>query len=530
MQPAHQAGRADVAITISVCRAADLPTWEVAARRVLACIDARRHRVIVPDAEVEQFRRHMPARFEVVGESPYVAGIAELIVGNLPPEARPRAGWDVQQFIKLRALAELAADDIAVVWDADTVPLRPLSFVAADGRLVHWKSGEHHPPYFATIERLLGMPKAVDHSFVAQCLAIRGRWMREFVELVEQRHGRPWLEAVIGSIDFREASGFSEYETLGTFMAHSHPDEIVATDGRWLRAGRRRIGAARNVERAWARLLLRGLDFAAFESWDQPWGAWTEALRGKPARIARRVRRAARRLAGRPVTTEDFLARWFARPGRKTIVQVGANDGEQNDPLRRFLADPGQWTAILVEPLPFYADRLRALYRGRTDVAVVEAALGAERGSRQLFFIPPAIADEMDGDGPPNRWAHGQGAFDREVVQHWIRANAFRGEVYRRRLPAYLDAITSVEVPVRLAGDVMPAAAAAGDVLLVIDVQGAEIDVLRGVDWSRPPRCIIVEDDLGRGAPVAAFLVDRGYRHECGEHDKVFVLTGRRST
>ncbi|MFM7183166.1 MAG: hypothetical protein ACKO4Z_00130 [Planctomycetota bacterium] len=73
----------------------------------------------------------------------------------------------------------------------------------------------------------------------------------------------------------------------------------------------------------------------------------------------------------------------------------------------------------------------------------------------------------------------------------------------------------------------MPSAATAGEVLLVIDVQGAEIDVLRGVDWSRPPRCIIVEDDLGRGAPVAAFLMNRGYRHECGEHDKVFVLTRR---
>lgn len=517
----------EVFATISVCHPRDVVTWEAVARHMPRRIAARHRRVIVPDAAVPLFRDRSPAAFDVIGESRYAAGLPELIARHAPPDAPPRTGWYLQQFLKLRALEDVPPDEVAILWDADTVPLRRLSFVAADGRLVHWKSAEHHPPYFAAIERLLGMPKAVDHSFVAQCLAVRGRWMREFIAFVERRHGRPWLEAVVASIDFREPSGFSEYETLGTFVACTHPEAMVATNRPWLRAGRRRVGTARNVDRAWASPLLAGSDFAAFESWDEPWGAWREALGGWPARVARRVRRAARRLVGRPTTTDEFLAGWFARPGPKTVVQVGANDGEQNDPLRRFLERPADYAAVLVEPLPAYVDRLRTLYAGRADVTIVEAALAGERGRRRLHFIPPEMADEMDGDGPPNRWAHGQGSFDREVVAHWIRANAFRGEAYRRRLPAYLDAIASIEVPVRLAGDVMPAAAAAGDVLLVIDVQGAELDVLRGVDWSRPPRAIVVEDDLDRGAAVAAFLVDRGYRHECGTHDKVFVLARR---
>jgi FkbM family methyltransferase len=517
----------EVFATISVCHPRDIATWEVVARHMPRRIAARHHRVIVPDDAVPLFRDRSPAAFDVIGESRYAAGLAELIARHAPPDATPRTGWYLQQFLKLRALEDVPSDEVAVIWDADTVPLRRLSFVAADGRLVHWKSAEHHPPYFAAIERLLGMPKAVDHSFVAQCLAVRGRWMREFIAFVERRHGRPWLEAVVASIDFREPSGFSEYETLGTFVACTHPQEMVATNRPWLRPGRRRVGTARNVDRAWASPLLAGYDFAAFESWDEPYAAWTSLLEGRVGSVARRLRRLARRLTGRPCDAEEFLARWFARPGLKTVVQVGANDGEQNDPLRRFLVRPGNYTAILVEPLPYYTAKLRNLYRGRSDVTIVEAALGAEPSSRRLHFIPPEIADEMDGDGPANRWAHGQGSFDREVVAHWIRANTFRGESYRRRLSAYLDAIASVEVPVRPAVDVMPAAAAAGDVLLVIDVQGAELDVLRGVDWSRPPRAIVVEDDLGRGAAVAEFLLDRGYRHECGDHDKVFVRAWR---
>jgi FkbM family methyltransferase len=510
--------------TISVCHPRDIHTWETVARHLLGRIEARHRRVIVPDDAVQLFRSRSPGEFTVIAESRYADGIAERIATRFPTGARPRTGWYLQQLVKLRALDDVPADEVAVIWDADTVPLRRLAFVDAGGRIVHWKSTECHAPYAAAIERLLGMRRAVDHSFVAQCLAVRGRWVREFVDFVERRHARPWIDAVVDCIDFRESSGFSEYETLGTFVAHTHPEEMVATEGRWLRTGRRRIGAAAHVSRPWARPLLAGFDFASFEAWDEPYGAWKD--RGRA--VAGRLAHVARRLAGRPCSAEEFLDQWFARPGPKTVVQVGANDGEQNDPLRRFLRRPGDYAAILVEPLPCYADRLRDLYRGRADVTIVETALGAEGGTRSLHFLPPEVADEMDGDGPPNRWAHGQGSFDREVVAHWIRANSFRGEAYRRRLPFFLESIRTVNVPVRPTSAVMPAGGAVvGDVLLVIDVQGAELEVLRGVDWSHPPRCVVVEDDLDRGAGVCDFLEARGYRHECGVHDKVFVRVSR---
>jgi FkbM family methyltransferase len=523
---ARPVGFADgrVAVTISVCCLKDIATWEVVARHVLRCISAGRHLLVVPDDEISFFKSRTPSSFDVVGESRYVADVVALIANRMPPGRPARTGWYLQQIIKLRALAETGEDDVAVIWDADTVPLRRLNFVDGLGRLVHWKGTEDCRPYFTAIERLLGMEKAVGYSFIAQCLAIRGRWMREFIDLIERRHGRPWIEAILASIDFSQTSGFSEYETLGTFLAHKHPNEIAATDRPWLRQGRWRLGEAANVDSTWARPMLWGFDFVAFEGWQEPFGALKRRVGSRALRLVRRLQRGWQRLNGRPVTLDDFLARWFGRPGPKTVIQIGANDGVQNDPLRKFLKQPGDYSVILVEPLPYYASCLRKLYAGRPDVAIVEAAVGAETGTRRLYFIPPEIADQMDGDGPPNRWAHGQGSFDMATVEHWIKANAFRGDSYRQRIPFFLDSVAFADVPLRPASEILPGdPATAGDTLLVIDVQGAELEVLKGVDWSRPPRCVVVEDDLGRGAAVTAFLEARGYRHVCGDHDKVFV-------
>ena len=520
------AGRsAGVAVTISVCCLKDIDAWEVVARHLPRRVHAERHHLIVPDDEVRAFEARTPSSFDVIGESRYVSDVTDVIASRMPSGRTSRVGWYLQQIVKLRALAELHDDEVAVIWDADTVPLKRLTFIDECHRLVHWKGTENCAPYFECIDRLLGMEKAVEYSFIAQCLAIRGRWMRDFIDLVEKRHGRPWLEAILESIDFSQQCGFSEYETLGTFLSREHSDEIIATERPWLRQGRWRIGEAANVDQPWAWPFLWGFDFVAFEGWQEAFGALKRRVGPRAVRLAHRLQRGWRRLSGRSDTLRDFLARWFVRPERKVVVQIGANDGVQNDPLREFLRNPGNYHAILVEPLPYYASRLREMYVGRSDVAIVEAAVGTASGTRRLFFIPPEIADQMDGDGPPNRWAHGQGSFDRATVEHWIRANEFRGESYRQRVPFFLESIACADVPMRPAHEILDGVPErAGEVLLVIDVQGAEMEVLKSIDWSRPPQCVVVEDDLGRGAAISSFLHSHGYHYVCGEHDKVYVL------
>jgi hypothetical protein len=130
----------------------------------------------------------------------------------------------------------------------------------------------------------------------------------------------------------------------------------------------------------------------------------------------------------------------------------------------------------------------------------------------------------MNGPGPPDGWAHGQGSFDYDTIVYWIKVNAYRGEEYRENIPRFISSITHLDVPARPLREFVPKA---GNVLLVMDVQGAEYEVLRGMDWEHPPAFIMIEDDLDKTARAIRLLYSHGYRCVCGTYNKVFEYTGK---
>lgn len=219
----------------------------------------------------------------------------------------------------------------------------------------------------------------------------------------------------------------------------------------------------------------------------------------------------------------EFLIEYFNTPGPKAVIQIGANDGIACDPLRPHLAEPGNYRAILVEPLPYYASKLKALYAGRQDVQVVQAACATESGSRTMYYIEPGVAGRMNGTGPANNWAHCQGSFEKDMVIHWIHANEFRGAVYVSEVPEYIAAITSIELLAITIQELELPVDFTANVLLVLDVQGAELEVLHGVDWTKSPRYILFEDDCGKGRAIAEYLVAQGYRYLLGGDNKVYT-------
>jgi len=80
----------------------------------------------------------------------------------------------------------------------------------------------------------------------------------------------PWLQAIVEATNFREGSGFSEYETLGTFFSHKYANEICFTNRKWLRSGNSLIGGIDKLNQPLSKLLLDQFDYAAFEAWDNP--------------------------------------------------------------------------------------------------------------------------------------------------------------------------------------------------------------------------------------------------------------------
>jgi FkbM family methyltransferase len=230
------------------------------------------------------------------------------------------------------------------------------------------------------------------------------------------------------------------------------------------------------------------------------------------------------RMLTRSSSLRDFFEAYFSSGKEARVIQVGANDGIMCDPLRPFLARRTNQDirAVLVEPIPFYYTKLRNLYADYPNITVLNVACGASCDRASLYFIEPSVADHMNGDGPPNNWAHGQGSFDLNAVKYWIERNRFRGEDYVRNIDHYVEAIISMYVEIIRLSDI-EMSGQNDNLLVLIDVQGFEMDVIRGIDWSHPPAYIVVEDYLNHSSPIDKYLSARGYFYLCGRVDKVFV-------
>lgn len=182
---------------------------------------------------------------------------------------------------------------------------------------------------------------------------------------------------------------------------------------------------------------------------------------------------------------------------RCAFVQFGAN-GVAEDRLQEQAVEIGV-RCILVEPHPFYCGILRERYADSPNVRVIQNAADAVAASRRLYFVPPDLADEMDGSGPPNKWAHGQGSFDRRQVEYWIRANEFRWND-PHLTESYLSRISETEVVCRPAADIILDHVPKNEhCVVVIDTQGAESVILRGLFSNRDVKPILItyEDDRG---------------------------------
>jgi SAM-dependent methyltransferase len=259
---------------ISVCCAKDMRAWKVAAARLPKCIEALKYEVIVPDHEVAIFKAESPAIFSVLPESFYLGKYTlSWLQDRFPPLLSGRAGWYLQQFIKIEAARRAGLNQNCLIWDADTVPIKKIHFEDADGRLLYYKGNYRppiHEPYFDLIKSVLGIPRLGENSYIAQCFAFRTNWVEDMCSTIEQKFSATsWIEVVVDHIDHSKGGcGFSEYETLGTFFSHKYANEIKFIDRQFFRHGTQLVGNPENIDlAAWAGL-AEIVDFVAFEVYE----------------------------------------------------------------------------------------------------------------------------------------------------------------------------------------------------------------------------------------------------------------------
>lgn len=256
---------------ISVCSKKDIEAWSVACQSIVRYIDAKEYLIVVPDQEVDLFSSLTCEPYKVIPESFYVGELKSRLKNLLPIENHDRIGWYLQQFIKIAAAKELSLgedpDQVVLIWDADTVPLKALRFVDETGKVCYYSGTENHTPYFAFIKRAFPWAKLQTFSFIAQCFPAKISWAHDFCSELESE-GRDWTESIIANLDQSQRAGFSEYESLGTYIWSKYPDQVMLNSHPWERNGRSLLGDPSQLSNLELRGLAHYFDYISFEAWD----------------------------------------------------------------------------------------------------------------------------------------------------------------------------------------------------------------------------------------------------------------------
>lgn len=224
--------------SISLCTKKDAYVWSYASDRIVKYIDAEHYTLIVPSQQVDLFKRISNPKFDVVDEQRFAPEFSLQSVKNAMPEHKKgRAGWYYQQLLKIKALSQSKCNtDINLIWDADTIPLGKIDFIH-NNKLVYYMGSEHHKPYFLYTKKLIDLEKLVGFSFIAQSFTAKSVWVNEFLAMLSNKFQMSWFDAILSNIDFEENSGFSEYETLGTYFVKNYADEMLICRKNWHRKG-----------------------------------------------------------------------------------------------------------------------------------------------------------------------------------------------------------------------------------------------------------------------------------------------------
>lgn len=136
--------------------------------------------------------------------------------------SRPNMNWIYQQFLKLYApfvIPKISPN--VLILDSDTVFLRPVKFLHKDRYAFFNPGTEHHPPYFAFMERAIPWLKRVfpQHSGISHHMLLQREILKDlFATIKKQHHDIPW-KSLCRCIDVNNLynSCMSEYELYFNF-------------------------------------------------------------------------------------------------------------------------------------------------------------------------------------------------------------------------------------------------------------------------------------------------------------------------
>jgi|GEM_PF-1837410 len=185
-------------------------------------------------------------------------------------------------------------------------------------------------------------------------------------------------------------------------------------------------------------------------------------------------------------------------------IQVGANDGSMDDPIYK-IAQQLDWSGLLIEPHPKYFAELTWTYANRDGFQLLNCGVSDESGALELHYVKESAEEKYPA------WARGCASINRARLEDTLS-----------RVAKPLDSdIGSVTIPVRRLDEIIETENLNESDLLVVDVEGHEMSVLRSFDLTKfHPKAILIEstsriDD--QDTEIRAHLTQAGYsQHRFG--------------
>lgn len=227
---------------VTACRLKDLHVLALAADNLRRFVPFKQLHVITAHKNFPRFVNRLGASVELIDEDTLIPGMTLQQLRALEEPGFPQgAGWYFQQLLKFAFAFQKVEDNHYLIWDADTVPLRPMEFFDEQGRMLFTTAEEFHPPYFQTYEKLLGHDPRREFSFISQHIIIRKSILRELLGTIEKKipGDGDWAWKIMRHLQGEGTNRFSEYETFGHYIKNIHPQAAVFRQLPWSRDGSR---------------------------------------------------------------------------------------------------------------------------------------------------------------------------------------------------------------------------------------------------------------------------------------------------
>ena len=230
---------------VSACLVRDLPVYRLTYRSLLQHMPGAEIHVVTRKEDFSKFKDACGPELHLWDEADFVPDMTLGDLRKMPLTGFPNgAGWYFQQFLKYAFVNVSNDDECYLIWDADTVLLRPLEFFTPDGKPFYTTASEHHLPYFETFEALFGFPAKREFSFISQHQIINKVYLRQMMATIESRHpaSRNWAWAIMENVRGAGSNLFSEYEIYGHYVKAVYPESFAVRDLVWTRTGGKYIG------------------------------------------------------------------------------------------------------------------------------------------------------------------------------------------------------------------------------------------------------------------------------------------------